>query len=139
MVVRYIIIVSFIPNSVFYVVFFKYRVFFLKKKKHLLFCQCNSNLPRNQCSYLVSVQGDIHFDRQNKGNVHLPFVRSNFNRFDNSLFECYGVCRQQLVSSIVVSFRLGVGANAYCMLGLTRLCDCCVTDSHCCTGNISVT
>ncbi|XP_020605845.1 thyroid peroxidase-like [Orbicella faveolata] len=25
-------------------------------------------------------KGDIHFDRQNKGNVYLPFVRSNFNR-----------------------------------------------------------
>ncbi|XP_073248167.1 uncharacterized protein [Porites lutea] len=25
-------------------------------------------------------QGDIHFDRQNKGNVYLPFVRTTFNR-----------------------------------------------------------
>ncbi|KAL9953645.1 hypothetical protein ACROYT_G041095 [Oculina patagonica] len=25
-------------------------------------------------------KGDIHFDRQNEGNVYLPFVRTNFNR-----------------------------------------------------------
>lgn len=35
--------------------------------------------------HLVSMQGDIHFDRQNKGNVYLTFVRTTFNRFDKKI------------------------------------------------------
>lgn len=36
--------------------------------------------------YLFLMQGDIHFDRQNKGNVYLTFVRTTFNRSDTNSF-----------------------------------------------------
>ena len=36
----------------------------------------------NHGSICYFIQGDVHFDPLDKGNIYLPFVRSTYNRFD---------------------------------------------------------